>query len=171
MSKAVLYLLLGYPGSGKTTTSKMIHEITGALHLWADRERRAKFRNPTYSHQETLELYDELNKRTDGLLAEGKSVIFDTNFNFYKDRQKLREIVKNRRAESRLIWVRTPRQVAKKRATEGSHTQVNRILGNMSTEDFDRMSNNLQPPRDDEPYTEIDGTKVTSEYVKKQLGL
>ncbi len=163
--------MLGYPGSGKTTTSKAIHKLTGAVHLWADHERRRKFQNPTHSHQENLELYADLNQKTDELLAEGKSVIFDTNFNFYKDRQHLREIAAKYSADTKLIWVRTPRELSKERATEKSHGQETRILGNMSAQDFDRMSGNLQAPRDDEPYIEIDGTKATQENVAQQLNL
>ena len=85
--KPTLYLMLGYPGAGKTTTSKVIHALSGAVHLWADQIRRERFGAPTYSHEENLELYDYLNELTSELLRTGQSVIFDTNFNFYKDRE------------------------------------------------------------------------------------
>ena len=169
--KLTLYLMLGYPGSGKTTTSKVIHELTGAVHLWADRIRRERFGTPTYSHQENLELYEHLNELTAELLAAKQSVIFDTNFNFYKDRQKLREIAAQHGAQCQLIWVTTPKSVARERATANAHTQPTRILGDMPPEQFERMSRNLQPPRDDEQYIEVDGTKVTTEYIGGLLEL
>jgi len=167
MSKPVLYLMLGYPGSGKTTTSRVIHELTGAVHLWADHIRRERYTKPTYSHQENLELYTHMNELTAELLAADNDVIFDTNFNFYKDREHLREIAKTHGAKTKLIWVTTPKHIAEERATNGAHIHTTRVLGDMSKQDFDRMSRNLQPPREDEPHITVDGTKVTEAYIKE----
>src|SRR5436853_7687938 len=75
MSQPTLYLMLGYPGAGKTTAAKLIHELNGAVHLWGDHERRLNYPEPTYSHEETRALYDDLNYRAEQLLADGQSVI------------------------------------------------------------------------------------------------
>src|ERR1700722_5772312 len=115
-SKPRLYLLVGYPGAGKTTVSKIIVEATGAVHLWADVERQKRFGQATHSQQESEQLYDELNARAEQLLAEGKSVVFDTNFNFRGDRQKLREIAGRHGAETFVVWITLPEEVAKARS-------------------------------------------------------
>lgn len=161
--------MLGFPGAGKTTTAKVIHEITGAVHLWADQIRRERFEEPTYSHEENIQLYDYLNELTAELLRTGQSVIFDTNFNFYKDRERLREIAKEHNAKTILLWVKTPKELAKERATQDAHSQDTRVLGNIPTEDFDRMASNLQEPRANEAHTVVDGTKVTRDYISKLL--
>ncbi len=171
MSQAKLYLMLGYPGAGKTTTAKVIHELTGAVHLWADHVRRETFGEPTYTHEENIKLYDYLNKVTEQMLASGQSVIFDTNFSFYKDRQKLRDLAHEQGAETKVIWVTTDKATAKARATADAHAQETRVLGNMAEETFERMSSNLEPPRDDEHVIEVDGTKVSRQYVATLLGL
>jgi len=108
MAAQTLYLMVGYPGSGKTTASKIIEQQTNAVHLWADHERKKMFAKPTYSHEENLILYDRLNDLTDQLLGQGKSIIYDTSFNFYQDRQKLRAIANKHNVECVLIWVVTP---------------------------------------------------------------
>lgn len=160
-----LFLMLGFPGAGKTTVSKMIEELTGAVHLWADHERRKRFGEPTHSHEENLKLYAELNSVTDALLSEGKNVIFDTNFNFYRDRENLRKIAAKHGAHTILIWVRTPKELARERATKDAHKQHTRVLGNMPLEHFERISGNLEPPREGEHVIEFDGTHVTSAMV------
>jgi predicted kinase len=169
MNDQTLYLMVGYPGSGKTTVSKIIHELTGAVHLWADHERQQMFKTPEHSHQENIKLYDELNERTDELLRQGKSVIFDTNFNFYRDRERLRRIAARNGAHAVVIWITTSKPVARERATQKSEGQDTRIWGNMPVADFDRIARNLQPPKDDEHTIELDGTNITAAYVQQKL--
>ncbi len=169
MTRPTLYLMLGYPGSGKTTIAKMIHELTGAVHLWADHIRRERLGKPTYSHKENLTLYQHMNQLTGELLAAGNSVIFDTNFNFYKDREHLRQIARAHGAETKLIWVKTSKAVAKDRATYNAHQHDTRILGEMSSDDFERISQNLQEPKAGESYVSIDGTKLDPQAIKHLL--
>lgn len=169
MAKPTLYLMLGYPGSGKTTTSKYIHELTGSVHLWADHIRRERYGTPTYNHGENLDLYAHMNQMTAELLAAKNDVIFDTNFNFYKDRQHLRQIARDHNANVRLIWVTTPEHIARQRATDGAHKTHTRILGDMDHDTFERLSSELEPPHDDEPYITLDGSTVTKETVKALL--
>jgi predicted kinase len=86
VQKPTLFLFLGYPGAGKTTAAQFIQQKTGAELLWADFERRQMFGQPTYSEAENDELYGYLDKQAAHILNQGKSVIFDTNFNFLIDR-------------------------------------------------------------------------------------
>jgi predicted kinase len=169
MNKQTLYLMVGYPGSGKTTTSKIIQELTGAVHLWADHERQQMFTNPEHSHQENITLYDELNRRTDELLRSGKSVIFDTNFNFYKDREHLRRIAARNGVHAMVIWITTPEDIARERATKQSDNQTTRVWGNMPLKDFNRIARNLQKPKQDEHVLTLDGSQITKAYVSKEL--
>ena len=167
----ILYLMVGYPGSGKTTTSRIIAEKTGAVHLWADVKRKEMFETPLHTYEESRALYAHLNQETALLLADGKSVIFDTNFNFYKDRQYLREIAAQNNARTKLLWVQAPKELAYERATQKSHGQATRIFGNMSHEDFERIAGHLESPRDNEEAIILDGTKITREYVIEKIGL
>lgn len=162
---------MGYPGAGKTTTAKVIHELTGAKHLWADHLRKKRFITPRHTMDEHKALYGSMNEQTTKLLAEGKSVIFDTNFNYYRDRKRLRDIAAQAGANTKLLWVVVPKELANKRATVHSDHPSNttRMLGNMAQSVFERLSNNLEPPQPDEPYIEIDGTKVTPEYITEKL--
>jgi predicted kinase len=161
--------MIGYPGAGKTTVARLLHELTGAEHLWADHTRKHWFQKPTYSQTENTELYDKLNQQTDELLAAGKSVIFDTNFNFYKDRQKLRYIAANHGAQTVLLWVQTPVEIAKQRATIEAHKHDSRVFGNMTEQDFERLRSHLEEPKPEEQAITIDGTKVSADYLRSRL--
>lgn len=169
--KPVLYLMLGYPGAGKTTTSRLIHELTGAVHLWADHIRREIYKKPTYTHKENLQLYTHLNRLTGELLAAKNSVIFDTNFSYRKDRRHLSEIAKKHGAITKLIWIAVPEEVARKRATADAHLQKTRVLGNMSHKDFDRIISHIEEPGSKESFIKVDGTKITETYIKSLLKL
>lgn len=171
MNKPTLYLMMGYPGAGKTTTAKAIHELTGAVHLWADKIRNERFTNPTHSHQENLTLYAHLNELAGELLATGQDVVFDTNFNFYKDRQHLRDIATQHNAQTRLLWIKTPKAIARERATHSRHAQRNTYPYKMPSERFERISNEFEPPHADEQVIEIDGAKITHAYIREKLGL
>jgi predicted kinase len=170
MQKPHLYLLVGYPGAGKTTISKVIAEATGAEHIWADKERLAMFGTPTHSRTESKQLYDFLNKETDRILSDGRSIIFDTNFNFYDDRQYLRSIAEKHGADTTVVWITTPKEIAKQRAVHDRNLR-NGYEFPLSEYDFERMANNLQPPKEHENVVKIDGENVDTQTIKQLLKL
>ena len=169
MGNPTLYLMVGYPGSGKTTTAKIIHDITGAVHLWADHERNRRFPNPTHGHKENLALYAQLNEETRQLLASGKSVIFDTNFNFYKDRERLRRIAAKAGARTVVVWLTTDKSLAHDRAVNHPSPDESRVWGNMPEADFKRISGNLEPPKPEERPITLVGQGLTREMVEQAL--
>jgi predicted kinase len=166
-----LYVFVGAPGAGKTTVSRLIHEATGAVHLWADWERQNMFDTVTHSKQESDKLYAELNQRTHKLLAEGKSVIFDTNFNYRKDRDYVRALADKEGATTCIIWMQTPLEVARERALHEHHRDRNGYDTTMTPEEFDRLTNHLEPPEVNEQFISIDGTDIDESAVKRQLSI
>lgn len=164
MSKPKLYLFIGYPGAGKTTVAKLIAEQIGAVHLWADGERHKMFPEPTHSHQESVQLYEYLNHRAAELLASGEDVVFDTNFNFYNDRESLREIANTNNTETVIVWLTTPKEVARKRAVCIPEMR-NGYMWEMTDEQFDSITSKLEPPRKHEKVIKIDGTKLDPQQV------
>jgi predicted kinase len=171
MSKARLYLFVGYPGAGKTTIARMVQQATGAVHIWADLERQKMFGEPKHTAEENAKLYAVLNEQTAQHLSEGRSVIFDTNFNFRRDRDRLSRIAEEAGAEATIIWVTTPLAVARQRAVNESEGEDTRLFGNMLAEDFDRIASHLQPPAEDETVIKIDGTKVDRQELLRLLKL
>jgi predicted kinase len=168
MSKPVLYLLVGYPGAGKTTTAKLIADRTGAVHLWADEERHKMFDQPMHSEAESVQLYEYLNHRAAELLSNGDSVVFDTNFNFLSDRDKLREIGSRRGADTIVVWLTTPVEIARERAVCDNEMR-NGYQMTMSNEQFNAIVSKLEPPTKNEKVIKIDGTKFDAETAARLL--
>lgn len=168
MSKPKLFIFVGAPGAGKTTAARLIQQLTGAVHLWADNERWKMFDRPSHSAEESRRLYDHLNQTTSQLLEAGKSVIFDTNFNHLADRDLLRQIARDHKSEVVLIWLTTPDQVAHERAVH-SDTTRNGYTVNMTHEMYENIVSKLEPPTEDENPIKIDGTKLDAATIKQHL--
>jgi predicted kinase len=170
MKKPKLYLFVGYPGAGKTTVSKIIQEETGARHIWADVERHKMFSQPSHTEEESQQLYSQLNDETANLLRAGQDVIFDTNFNHMSDRQFLRDIAEKNGADTVVVWVATPYDVAKSRAV---HSDVIRNGYDfvMSSDQFDAIAEKLEPPTKDENVIKLDGAEIDRQSVKRLLDL
>ncbi len=170
MSKPTLYLMLGYPGAGKTTAAEMIAELTGAVHLCSDKFRLHMFANPTFSETEHAAVYGALDYMTELFLKQGVSVIYDANLNRYQHRKEKYDICTRTGATAQLLWIQTPEDLAKKRATElGSGDPVHRPFGNLDKAVFERLVNEIESPHPDEPVIKLDGSDLTKDTLSQDL--
>lgn len=168
---ATLYLFVGHPGSGKTTAAEIICKLTGAAHIWADKERQQMFGRPTHSLAESGELYKALNQKTKKLLAAGRDVVFDTNFNYRVDRQRLRKIAETAGANTVIIQMVTPEALARERALAWNHADRNGMHREMTVETFERIVKHRQPLANEITPVRLDGRNLSEASVKKALGL
>ncbi len=165
-----LYLMVGYPGAGKTTAAEVVSKLTGAVHLSSDQARVDLFEKPTFSQTEHDELYDYLDKKTEELLSQGKSVIYDANLNRLEHRQGKYQICQRTNTQPVLLWVQTEKSVAKQRALH--ETRAHLIPKSETASDmFERIADIIEPPEASEKPIIIDGTKVSSEYIASLLEL
>jgi len=164
----MLYLMFGYPGAGKSTTAKVIEQLTGAIRLSSDEVRIELFPKPTFSQQEHDALYKELDNRAEKLLSEGRNVVYDANLNRYQHRKDKYDICQRTGATAKLLWIQADKSLAKERAL---HESRQHLWPEAETPDqmFDRIASIIEEPGPDEPYTAIDGTKVTESYIENLL--
>ncbi len=168
MVKPTLYLLLGLPGSGKTTAAKEIADITGAVHLSSDSFRLSLFEKPTFSQSEHDSLYKMLDYMCELLLQSGTSVVYDANLNRYSHRSEKYLLAKNTKSNVRLFWLQVHRDMAKQRRIDTQHPDLVPSFEN-AHDMFERIAEIFEPPQKDESCTLLDGTKITRQYVSAFL--
>lgn len=169
MNQPTLFMMFGYPGAGKTSTAKVIQKLTGAEHLSSDEIRLELFPKPTYTQEEHDAVYDELNRRAEALLKEGKSVIYDANLNRYKHRLEKYEMCERTGAKAVLIWVQTPKDLARERAVMRGHHHL--VPKDETFESmFDRVTDVIEEPREDEPLYTLSGDPLEESAVSELLG-
>ena len=165
---ATLYLMLGFPGAGKTTTARIIAAVTGAVRLSSDELRFKMFAHPTFSQAEHDAVYRTLDYLTELLLSKNVSVIYDANLNRFKHRQDKYDICERSNAQAVLLWMQTPRDLAKQRAIHEDRAHFapkDETLENM----FERVTGLFEPPGASEHAISIDGTNVTADSMRQIL--
>ncbi len=169
-TKPTLYLLLGLPGAGKTTAAKIIAELTDSVHLSSDSYRLSLFDAPTFSQDEHDALYKTLDYMCELLLKTGTSVVYDANLNRHEHRAEKYTLAKRVGATVQLVWLHVPLATAKKRRIA---TQHHGLVPQHETPErmFDRIADIFEAPKASERHIELDGTKITAEYVAKHLKL
>jgi len=162
--------MLGYPGAGKTTTAKLIQGLSGAELLSSDQVRLELFPNPKFTPAEHEAVYESIDEQTEQLLVQGKSVIYDANLNRYQHRKEKYEICAKVGAKPVLVWIKTPAELSKTRAIDQQRSHL-WPQDETASEMFERLVTVFEAPASNESVIELDGTKITSEYVKQALEL
>jgi len=168
MPAATLHLLMGLPGSGKTTLGKILEELTDATYLSSDEYRLKLFKKPCFSQEEHDMLYATLDHNVLHLLDAGHDVIYDANLNRRIHREEKYELAKRYDAEVKLWWVKTPHELAKKRRIK---EQDSRLIpaGDSPARMFERVAKVIERPDKNETYIEIDGSSIKISTVMSHL--
>ena len=164
--KPNIYIFLGLPGSGKTYFACNLAKRLDVVRLNSDAMRLAIFG----SRVKTTEIYQKGDRKilnsyvfnaidyaTEELLAKGQSVIQDANHNERSNRKRLEVLAAQYNGQVVLIHVKTPRDVAVRRAQERTETKDQRRHTLAEIEDtYTRMQANTDQPEKSEFVIEID---------------
>lgn len=167
MSKNYLFLMLGFPGSGKSYVAEWLAPHMQAVHLRGDEMRLRMFNENhpelhTWRYQQ--QVHGAMQYAVGQVLEADYPVIYDSNHNSVKGRAPMEEVARASGALPVIVWVKTPLDVAKQRVKE--RATKGGIYEAFGLDFVDRMANNLQPPTTHEPVIVLDGTQSAAEQRK-----
>ena len=159
--KSTLYVMIGAPGSGKTTLAKANAEHTGAVHISRDEVRFSLITDKDNYFAKENQVYKTFTKLISDNLAAGHTVIADATHLNKKSRYKLFHNIHYNPLETTVIgiYMDIPLETCLERndTRKGGRTFV-------PPHDLYNMYEHLQPPTYDEPFDYIyifDGEKMT----------
>lgn len=158
LTKPVLIILYGFPGSGKTFFARQFSEDISAANINGDQLRYEFFENPSYSKDED-DVVDHLSLfMVSQFLQTGVSVIFDANAIRQSQRRILKDIANRAKAETLVAWLQIDIESAFLRVVKRDRRKVddkyNRQLDRTS---FEALINRMQNPGVHEDYVVISG--------------
>ena len=138
-------MLVGIPGSGKSTYAENLINSTNSIHLSSDGIRAELYGNEAIQGNPS-EVFKIMHERTLEALTNGINVVYDATNIIRKDRASIMsKIPKDVEAECHIMW--TPIEICIKRDSERERTVGKEVIT--------RMYSRFQPPCYDECFNII----------------
>lgn len=156
--KPTLFMLYGFPGSGKTYFSRQLCEELQVAHVNGERIRQELFDEPRYDAQENQIVRQLMQYMTEEFLNAGLSVVYDANAFRQSTRRELREIAHKHKAESVLVWFQIDADSSLARATVRDRRKSDdKYSEPINQETFQRLLTGMQNPTPAENYLVVSG--------------
>ncbi len=157
VTKPLLIMMYGFPGSGKTYFARQFCEAVSAAHLEGDRIRSELFENPRYDKQENDIVTHLMEYMAEEFLKAGVSVVYDLNAMRLAQRRVLRDIARKAHASHLLIWQQIDPESALLRSTSRDRRRSDdKHAAPLDKDTFERVASYMQNPKN-EDYMVISG--------------
>lgn len=151
-NKPIAYLICGFIGSGKTTFARRLEEETGAVRYTKDEWMVKLFgNNPPKDkfHEYDSRMTELATEMALKCLASGGSVIIDDGFWYRKQRDEIRQKLKDIGAIAKFYYLDTPIDLMKERTVKRSENPPADSFY-ITEQEFDDYLKMFQPPSNDE---------------------
>lgn len=175
-SKPKLIMVMGLPAVGKTYLAQHLADHIHAYHLCSDIIRKEITNTPVETHcfegygkgiytkEVSAKTYDEMFRRAENYLTQGKTIIIDATFSWQSSRNLAKTIADKTHASFYIINCTCPERVVmarmKKRSKEFS-------LSDATPEIYYRMKNNFEKVKSKKNYIVIDTSKPLNKNLDK----
>lgn len=151
LSKPTLFMMYGFPGSGKTYFARQLCELMGAAHVQGDRIRFELFETPRYDKQENEVITHLMEYMAEEFLKAGVSVVFDINAMRLSQRRTLRDMARKTRAAHLLIWLQIDADSAFARTTSRDRRKSDdKYAMPLDRDIFEKQLTNMQNPQNED---------------------
>jgi predicted kinase len=158
LRKPVLFLLYGFPGSGKTYFARQLSEHIKTAHIQEGRLRGELFETPLYNKNENDIIGSLMNYITEEFLRNGVSTVYDMNAMRLNSRRKLRDMAKKNKTETLLIWFQIDIESAFDRVIKRDRRKIDdRYSMPLDRTSFERLVQYMQNPNPTEDYVVLSG--------------
>ena len=172
LTQPTLFMLYGFPGSGKTYFARQLCEELQAAHVQGDRIRFELFQEPRYDRQENEIVTHLMEYMAEEFLQAGISVVFDVNIMRSSKRRSLRDMARRHKSKSVLIWFQVDTETAFTRVVKRDRRKSDdKYAAPMDRTTFEALITGMQNPDLTEDYIVVSGKRTfqtqRSAIVKK----
>ena len=140
VNRPALLMMVGLPGSGKSTLSRRIATEIDAVLLESDSLRRHFFARPSHSQDESRVLFTSIHEAMTVLLSQGVPVILDATNLKESDRRPVEAVAHKTGARLLTVCVNAPSAVIEQRLRDRTSA------GDADISVYRRMARTFQPP-------------------------
>lgn len=147
LNKPVLIMLYGFPGAGKTYLARQLCDDVQIAHVQEERIRQELFEDPRFDQQENQIVNHLMNYMTTEFLQAGVSVVYDTNLMRVSQRREIRQLAKQNKAETLLVWIQIDHASAFSRANKRDRRRTDdKYTPSIDENRFNNIVKHMQNP-------------------------
>ena len=139
-----LLMLLGLPGSGKTTLAKNIVDIHPSIVIESDQIRKTLFTEPQYTREEHGKVFNLCHKLVDYYLEQNFPVIFDATNGTHRGRRGVLDIAEKHNVPILVVETVAPQEVIIQRLRARETGNAPETYSDAGVSVYSRMARNWQ---------------------------
>ncbi len=170
LSKPLVLITIGIPGSGKSFFARQFSETFSAPVVSYDKLRHLLFANSTFNKQEQDLINTIADSEIEELLKTQKTFIIDGGGSSKVQRMDLRKKAHAAGYDTLLIWVQTDQNTAKYRSMKrSSRRNDDKYNVSLSSEQYDQLEKRFTQPQPAETVVVISGKHTYPTQAKVVL--